>query len=43
VTTLGHDSRAYTDDGATFAGAGQFQRLVLGGIESAMGKRPFCR
>jgi type 1 glutamine amidotransferase len=43
VTTLGHDSRAYTDDGGTFAGAAQFQRLILGGIESAMGMRPFCR
>ncbi|HEY7487053.1 MAG TPA: ThuA domain-containing protein [Streptosporangiaceae bacterium] len=43
VTTLGHNADAYTDDGGTFAGAAQFQRLILGGIESAMGKQPFCR
>jgi uncharacterized protein len=43
VTTLGHDSRAYTDDGTGFAGAPQFQRLILGGIESAMGMKPFCQ
>jgi type 1 glutamine amidotransferase len=43
LTTLGHDARAYTDDGTTFAGARQFQQLILGGIESAMGMKPFCR
>ncbi|MFC5745810.1 ThuA domain-containing protein [Actinomadura rugatobispora] len=43
LTTLGHDAKAFTDDGSTFAGAPQFQRLVLGGIESAMGRKPFCR
>jgi type 1 glutamine amidotransferase len=43
LTTLGHDAKAFTDDGWTFAGAPQFQRLVLGGIESAMGRKPFCR
>jgi uncharacterized protein len=43
LTTLGHDSRAYSDDGSTFAGAAQFQRLVLGGIESVIGEKPFCR
>ena len=43
LTTLGHDAKAYADDGTAFAGAAQFQRLVLGGIESAMGKTPFCR
>ncbi|MEW2353996.1 ThuA domain-containing protein [Spirillospora sp. NPDC029432] len=43
LTTLGHDAKAFTDDGTSFAGAPQFQRLVLGGIESAMGRKPFCR
>jgi uncharacterized protein len=43
LTTLGHDAKAYTDDGSAFAGAPQFRRLVLGGIESAMGEKPFCR
>jgi len=43
LTTLGHDGKAFTDDGSAFAGARQFQSLVLGGIESAMGRRPFCR
>jgi type 1 glutamine amidotransferase len=43
LTTLGHDAKAYTDDGTAFAGAAQFQQLILGGIESVMGKTPFCR
>jgi uncharacterized protein len=43
LTTLGHDAKAFTDDGSAFAGARQFQSLVLGGIESAMGRKPFCR
>ncbi len=42
VTTLGHDARDFSDD-ATFPGAEEFQKLILGGIESAMGKAPFCR
>jgi uncharacterized protein len=42
VTTLGHDARDFTDN-ATFPGAEEFQKLILGGIESAMGKAPFCR
>jgi uncharacterized protein len=42
VTTLGHDARDFADD-TTFPGAEEFQKLVLGGIESAMGKAPFCR
>jgi uncharacterized protein len=42
LTTLGHDARDFTDD-ATFPGAQSFQRLILGGIESAMGRAPFCR
>ena len=43
LTTLGHDALAFTDDGTKFAGAKQFQSLLLNGIESAMGKKPFCR
>ncbi|MGI8329360.1 ThuA domain-containing protein [Actinomadura scrupuli] len=42
VTTLGHDAKDFTDD-ATFPGATRFQQLIVGGIESAMGKEPFCR
>ena len=42
VTTLGHDAKDFTDD-ATFPGATEFQKLIVGGIESAMGKEPFCR
>ena len=42
VTTLGHDARDFSDD-ATFPGAEEFQKLILGGIQSAMGKAPFCR
>ncbi|MCX5366339.1 ThuA domain-containing protein [Streptomyces sp. NBC_00124] len=41
LTTLGHDARAFSTDGS-YAGAAEFQRLILGGIESAMGKRAFC-
>ncbi|MGW2048268.1 ThuA domain-containing protein [Streptomyces sp. NPDC001858] len=42
LTTLGHDAKAFSTDGS-FPGAEQFQSLILGGIESAMGKTPFCR
>jgi uncharacterized protein len=42
LTTLGHDARDFATDGS-FPGAEQFQALILGGIESAMGKKPFCR
>ncbi|MFE6489289.1 ThuA domain-containing protein [Streptomyces sp. NPDC057757] len=41
LTTLGHDAKDFSTDGS-FPGAAQFQKLVLGGIESAMGSRPFC-
>jgi type 1 glutamine amidotransferase len=42
LTTLGHDARDFSTDGS-FAGAAQFQRLIVGGIRSAMGAEPFCR
>ncbi|MFJ8141611.1 ThuA domain-containing protein [Streptomyces sp. NPDC096013] len=42
LTTLGHDAKDFSTDGS-FPGAAQFQKLVLGGIESAMGRTPFCR
>ncbi|WP_329537461.1 ThuA domain-containing protein (plasmid) [Streptomyces sp. NBC_01450] len=42
LTTLGHDAKDFTTDGS-FPGAEQYQKLILGGIESAMGKTPFCR
>jgi len=41
LTTLGHDARDFASDGA-FPGAREFQALILGGIESAMGMKPFC-
>jgi hypothetical protein len=41
VTTLGHAVEAWTDTPMT--GDGHFLRHVLGGIESAMGRAPFCR
>jgi type 1 glutamine amidotransferase len=37
VTTLGHEVTAWTTDGTPF------KSHVLGGIESAMGRKPFCR
>ncbi|MFD9459346.1 ThuA domain-containing protein [Streptomyces sp. NPDC060027] len=42
LTTLGHDARDFSTDGS-FAGAAEFQRLILGGIKSAMGRTPFCK
>ncbi|MFJ9629749.1 ThuA domain-containing protein [Streptomyces sp. NPDC101175] len=42
LTTLGHDAKDFSTDGS-FPGAAQFQKLILGGIESAMGKAPFCQ
>lgn len=42
LTTLGHDAQAFTD-GSGFPGQGQFKRLIVNGILSAMGNRPFCR
>jgi uncharacterized protein len=42
VTTLGHDARDFSTDGS-FEGGQYFQALILGGIESAMGKASFCK
>jgi type 1 glutamine amidotransferase len=42
LTTLGHDAAAWQADGG-FAGAQAFQKLIVGGIRSAMGAEPFCR
>lgn len=51
ITTLGHDRRATQDlsvpanqqGGANFfAGASEFQTLLVNGIKSAMGLQPFC-
>ena len=39
LTTLGHGADIFT----TGAEAQNFQKLLTGGIESAMGKKPFCR
>ena len=50
-TTIGHDVRATHDlslpinqPGGTgfFPGAAEFQKLLVGGIKSAMGLTPFC-
>jgi hypothetical protein len=43
VTTLGHDARDFEADDANFAGALEFQQLVIGGIKSVMGAEPFCK
>ncbi|MES2957008.1 MAG: ThuA domain-containing protein [Pseudomonadota bacterium] len=42
VTTLGHDGQAFVD-GSTFPGQAQFKSLVVNGILSAMGNKPFCQ
>jgi uncharacterized protein len=41
LTTMGHDAGDWTAD-STYPGAAQFQKLLVGGIESAMGRTPFC-
>jgi type 1 glutamine amidotransferase len=41
VTTLGHDVAAWTD--APLVGDQYFLEHILGGIQSAMGKVPFCQ
>jgi type 1 glutamine amidotransferase len=42
LTTLGHDAGDW-QAGSGFPGAADFQKMVLGGIESAMGMKPFCQ
>ena len=42
VTTMGHDARDFSTDGS-FPGALEFQKMLVGGIQSAMGQTPFCR
>ena len=42
LTTLGHDGAAFTD-GSGFPGQAEFKKLIVGGILSAMGNRPFCQ
>jgi len=42
VTTLGHDARAFID-GSGFPGQPEFKRLIVNGILSAMGNKPFCQ
>ena len=42
LTTLGHDAADFGPD-EKFAGAGPFQKLIVGGIKSAMGMEPFCQ
>ncbi|HEY1325834.1 MAG TPA: ThuA domain-containing protein [Casimicrobiaceae bacterium] len=41
LTTLGHDTNAFTD-GSGSPGQAQFKSLIVNGILSAMGNLPFC-
>ena len=43
LTTLGHDAGDFADSDATFPGAVEFQKLIVGGIKSVMGAEPFCK
>jgi type 1 glutamine amidotransferase len=43
LTTLGHDARDFDRDDSKFAGALEFQRLIVGGIQSVVGLKPFCK
>jgi type 1 glutamine amidotransferase len=42
LTTLGHDRDAFTD-GSAFPGQAEFKQLIVNGILSAMGNKPFCQ
>ena len=42
VTTLGHDRGAFTD-GSGFPGQAEFKKMLVNGILSAMGNKPFCK
>lgn len=42
LTTLGHDAGDW-QPGSAFPGASDFQKMILGGMESAMGMKSFCR
>ena len=42
LTTLGHDGREF-GDGTDFPGTLEFQKLIVGGIQSAAGMKPFCK
>jgi len=41
LTTLGHDTGAFTDGGG-FVGQAQFKQMIVNGIKSAMGLTAFC-
>jgi type 1 glutamine amidotransferase len=41
VTTLGHSAAAFQENSGS-PGAAEFQKLIVGGIKSAMGLEPFC-
>ena len=41
LTTLGHDTGAFTDGGG-FLGQAQFKQMIVNGIMSAMGMTAFC-
>jgi hypothetical protein len=43
VTTLGHDAGDFAPSDTDYAGALEFQKLIVGGIKSVMGAEPFCR
>ena len=43
LTTLGHDAGDFAASDAEFAGALEFQKMIVGGIKSVMGAEPFCR
>jgi uncharacterized protein len=43
LTTLGHDAGDFAASDADYAGAVEFQKMVVGGVKSVMGAEPFCR
>lgn len=43
LTTLGHDAHLFDADNSRLPGALEFQKMIVGGIRSAMGLEPFCR
>ena len=43
LSTLGHNAELFDLDNARLPGALEFQKLIAGGIKSAMGMVPFCQ
>ena len=43
LSTLGHNAELFDPDNSRLPGAVEFQRMIAGGVKSAMGMVPFCQ